>query len=57
MILRNLTTNEQVVNDGADLKTVSPQGLVAVTTETGFKLLSASPAVWSAEQALIPPAP
>lgn len=57
MILRNLTSNEQLVTDGPHQKTVSPQGLVAVTNETGFKLLTASPAVWSAEQPLIPPAP
>ena len=57
MILRNLTSNEQLVTDGANLKTVSPQGLVAVTNETGFKLLAASPLVWSSEQPLIPPPP
>ena len=57
MILRNLTSNEQLVTDGPNLKTVSPQGLVAVSSETGFKLLTASPTVWVAEQPLIPPAP
>jgi len=57
LILRNLTSNEQVVTDGPDLKTVSPKGLVAVSSETGFALLTTSPTVWSAEQPLIPPAP
>lgn len=57
MILRNLTSNEQVVTDGPSLKTVSPKGLVAVSNETGFQLLSSSPTVWIAEQPLIPPAP
>ncbi len=57
MILRNVSTNEQVVTDGSNLKTVSPKGLVAVSNETGLQLLSASPTVWSAEQPLIPPAP
>lgn len=57
MILRNLSSTEQIVSDGSAVKTVSPLGLVAVSTETGFKLITSSPAVWSSEQALIPPAP
>ena len=57
MILRNVTSKEQLVTDGPHQKTVSPQGLVVVSNETGFKLLTVSPAVWSAEQPLIPPAP
>jgi hypothetical protein len=57
MILRNLTSTPQTVSDGPTVKTVSPLGLVAVTPETGFRLLSHQPAVWVTEQALVPPPP
>lgn len=57
MILRNLTSTEQTVSDGTTVKTVSAAGLVAVSTEVGFKLLASDPKVWSSEQPLIPPAP
>lgn len=57
MILRNLTTTDQIVNDGVEVKTVSAMGLVSVSPETGFRLLSSSPKTWSSEQALIPPPP
>lgn len=57
MILRNLTSTEQTVTDGPDVKTVSPLGLVAVSAETGFRLLASGPKVWGSEQALIPPPP
>ena len=57
MILRNLTSTEQTVSDGTTVKTVSPAGLVAVSPETGFRLLAADPRVWSSELPLIPPAP
>lgn len=57
MILRNKSTDEQTVNDGPSVKTVPPAGLVSVSSETGFHLLTSSPSVWSSEQALIPPAP
>ncbi|MDP1827160.1 MAG: hypothetical protein Q8L48_28060 [Archangium sp.] len=57
MILRNLTSTEQTLSDGVDVKTVSPLGLVAVSAETGFRLLASSPKVWSSEQPLIPPPP
>ena len=55
MILRNLTPDAQVVKDGPTEKKVSPRGLVQVSTETGFQLLTYAPAVWAAEQALVPP--
>jgi hypothetical protein len=57
MILRNLTATNQTVNDGVEVKTVSPLGLVSVSAETGFRLLASNPKVWSSEQALIPPPP
>lgn len=57
MILRNQSSREQTVSDGANLKTVAPAGLVFVSNETGFALLSADPKVWTSEQPLIPPAP
>jgi hypothetical protein len=57
MILRNQSTDEQTVSDGPNVKTVPPSGLVAVSTETGFRLLTASPKIWRSEEALIPPAP
>ena len=57
MILRNLTSTSQTVSDGTTVKTVSPLGLVAVTPETGFRLLTHAPAVWVTEQPLIPPPP
>ena len=57
MILRNKSTRDQTVSDGADLKTVPPAGLVAVSNETGFQLLTADPLIWVSEQPLIPPAP
>ncbi len=57
MILRNLTTTQQTVSDGTAVKEVSPLGLVAVSSETGFALISSFPAVWVTEQAIVPPAP
>lgn len=57
MILRNQSPAEQTVSDGATQKTVPAAGLVAVSNETGFRLLAASPAIWVSEQPLIPPAP
>jgi hypothetical protein len=57
MILRNLTSTDQTVSDGPTVKTVSPLGLVAVSIDTGFILLAASPRVWRSEQSLIPPPP
>ena len=57
MILRNLTTTDQTVSDGDATKTVTPLGLVAVSSEVGFRLLASAPRVWSSEQALIPPPP
>ena len=57
MILRNLTSTDQIVNDGAEVKTVAPLGLVSVSAETGFRLLASDPKMWSSEQALIPPPP
>lgn len=57
MILRNLSSTPQTVSDGTAVKEILPLGLVAVTPETGVRLLSTSPAVWITEQALIPPPP
>jgi hypothetical protein len=57
MILRNQSAIDQTVSDGPTLKTVPPAGLVAVSNETGFQLLTTHPQVWISEQPLIPPAP
>jgi hypothetical protein len=57
MILRNLTPQPQKVSDGLEVKEVSPQGLVSVTPETGFHLLTEFPKTWVVEQALVPPPP
>ncbi len=57
MILRNKSSTEQTFNDGPTIKTVPPAGLVAVSNELGFRMLTAEPQVWISEQPLIPPAP
>lgn len=57
MILRNLTPKPLVVTDGAQQKSVPPAGLVAVSPETGRRLLADEPSSWAPEQALIPPPP
>lgn len=57
MILRNLSAHSQKIADQGELKDVSPAGLVAVSAETGFRLLASAPAVWVTEQALVPPPP
>jgi hypothetical protein len=57
MILRNLTTTPQTLTDGPELKNVSPQGLVVVSPEKGFELLTHHPEIWMVEQAIVPPPP
>jgi hypothetical protein len=57
MILRNLTSTPQTVSDGTTLKTVSPMGLISVSHDVGFQLLTHKPTVWVAEQAIVPPPP
>ncbi|MDP3157276.1 MAG: hypothetical protein Q8N23_31680 [Archangium sp.] len=57
MILRNNSATEQTFNDGPTIKTVPPAGLVAVSNEIGFEMLTAAPQIWASEQPLIPPAP
>jgi hypothetical protein len=56
VILRNLTTDAQVVRDGVLRKEVSPQGLVSVSHELGFQLLSEQPKIWLVEEPLLLPA-
>lgn len=57
MILRNVSTAPQTVNDGPQVKAVGPQELINVSQETGMSLLTQHPKIWTAEAALIPPPP
>lgn len=57
MILRNRSSTEQILLDHGALKCVGPDSLVQVSEDVGFAALTNAPQVWTAEAAIVPPAP